>query len=202
MKEYREKNEKNLNLENQVIMEFDAISENESLARVVVASVLTRFNPTLDEIEDIKTAVSEAVTNAIVHGYGKKYIELFHDETIKKVRLEIKTDNDANLFIDVCDEGIGINDIEKAMQPSFTTDAEGERSGMGFAFMEAFMDEVKVESIPMHGTTVHMSKKLSYNKNLIEALKSNEIHDDMPNINISKINTSLQFALWNSEEEI
>lgn len=202
MKEYINNNEQDIKFENHVSIEFDAISDNESLARVVVASALTRLNPTIDEIEDIKTAVSEAVTNSIVHGYGQKYRVLFKDEKVNKVKLEIRIDNEGCLFVDVCDKGIGINDIEKAMQPSFTTDAEGERSGMGFAFMEAFMDEVKVESIPMHGTTVHMSKKMKLNKTMIEELNTNEIHDDMPHINIAKINTSLQFALWNSDGDI
>ena len=129
-------------------MEIESRSENEEFARVVTAVFMSRLNPTLEEIDDIKTAVSEAVTNAVIHGYqggeGTIYIEtgIAGQEATVIVR----------------DLGVGIPDIEKAMEPMYTTDLSGERSGMGFSFMEAFMDEVKVESEPGKGTTVTLKK--------------------------------------------
>lgn len=133
---------------NEMTIIFDSRPVNESLARVAVASFCTVFNPTLEEISDIKTAVSEAVSNCIIHGY---------EGEIKKITLHCRRE-DQVLLIDVCDEGMGIADIEKAMEPLFTTKPEKERSGMGFTFMEAFMDELKVESKPGAGTKVHMKK--------------------------------------------
>ncbi|MBR6616147.1 MAG: anti-sigma F factor [Lachnospiraceae bacterium] len=128
---------------------FDSLSENEEFARVVVAVFATRMNPTLEEIDDIKTAVSEAVTNAVIHGYqngeGIIYIEAAVEENV--------------LSITVSDDGIGISDIEKAMEPMFST-CPDERSGMGFSFMEAFMDRVEVISSPGKGTSVTMRKKI------------------------------------------
>lgn len=128
---------------------FDSLSENEEFARVVVAVFATRMNPTLEEIDDIKTAVSEAVTNAVIHGYqngeGIIYIEAAVEENV--------------LSITVSDDGIGISDIEKAMEPMFSTRPD-ERSGMGFSFMEAFMDRVEVISSPGKGTSVTMRKKI------------------------------------------
>ena len=128
---------------------IDSKSENESFARVAVAAFCTRLDPTLEEITDIKTAVSEAVTNCIVHGYeggkGKIYIN---------VNI---TGNTAEVIVK--DNGVGIENIEKAMEPLYTTRPELDRSGMGFAFMEAFMDELEVESQPGQGTTVRMKKK-------------------------------------------
>ena len=124
------------------------ISENESFARTVVAAYMTRLDPTFEELADVKTAVSEAVTNSIIHGYGKE-----------KGKIEIHcTIKGKTIHISVQDWGIGIEDIDKAMEPLYTTKPEWERSGMGFAFMEAFMDEVQVESVPGKGTTVWMKK--------------------------------------------
>ena len=129
---------------------IDSKSENESFARVAVAAFCTRLDPTLEEITDIKTAVSEAVTNCIVHGYeggkGKIYIN---------VNI---TGNTAEVIVK--DNGVGIEDIEKAMEPMYTTKPEQERSGMGFSFMEAFMDELEVSSARNKGTTVIMRKKI------------------------------------------
>ena len=129
---------------------IDSKSENESFARVAVAAFCTRLDPTLEEITDIKTAVSEAVTNCIVHGYeggkGKIYIN---------VNI---TGNTAEVIVK--DNGIGIENIEKAMEPLYTTKPEQERSGMGFSFMEAFMDELEVSSARNKGTTVIMRKKI------------------------------------------
>ena len=128
---------------------FDSRSENEEFARVVVAVFATRINPTLEEIDDIKTAVSEAVTNAVIHGYqngeGTILIEAAVEENV--------------LSVTVSDDGVGISNIEKAMEPMFSTLPE-ERSGMGFSFMEAFMDRVEVISSPGGGTSVTMRKKI------------------------------------------
>lgn len=130
-------------------MKIDSLSENEEFARVVVAVFASRLDPTLEEIDDIKTAVSEAVTNAVIHGYqngeGTIYLEAAAEENV--------------LTVTVQDDGVGIADVEKAMEPMFTT-AKGERSGMGFSFMEAFMDQVEVISAPGKGTSVTMRKKI------------------------------------------
>ncbi|MDE6619222.1 MAG: anti-sigma F factor [Lachnospiraceae bacterium] len=134
---------------NEICMEFDAISENEGLARIVIAAFLARVDPTVDEIEDVKTAVSEAVTNAIIHGYGEKGGRVF-------MRASLSPENE--LSVEVSDKGVGIADVEQAMQPLFTTGAANERSGMGFSFMEAFMDRLEVESSVGEGTCVHMWK--------------------------------------------
>lgn len=145
----------NMEFLNEMKLCFQARSENESFARVAVAGFLTYLNPTLEEIEDIKTAVSEAVTNAIIHGYEEK------ETAIVYVSSMIYRDEEGYLLqVVVEDTGKGIADIEKAMEPMFTTKPELERSGMGFAFMEAFMDDVQVESEVMKGTTVTLSKRL------------------------------------------
>lgn len=144
-----------MELVNEMKLCFQARSENESFARVAVAGFLTYLNPTLEEIEDIKTAVSEAVTNAIIHGYEEKETAMVY------VSGMIYRDEEGPLLqVVVEDTGKGIADIEKAMEPMFTTKPELERSGMGFAFMEAFMDDVQVESEVLKGTTVTLSKRL------------------------------------------
>ncbi len=131
-------------------LEIGSDSRNESFARVVVAVFASRLDPTLEEIDDIKTAVSEAVTNAVVHGYrggeGSIYIEAAAEGR--------------ELTVTVRDSGAGIADVAKAMEPMYTTDCTGERSGMGFAFMEAFMDQVEVWSEPGKGTAVTMKKRI------------------------------------------
>ena len=134
----------------QMTVEFDSLSKNESFARVVVAAFVARLNPTVDEIADIKTAVSEAVTNSIIHGYENKN---------GKIKIETEIDKDQVTVI-VTDYGIGIADVKKAMEPMYTSKPELERSGMGFAFMEAFMDEVHIASTPGRGTCVEMKKRL------------------------------------------
>lgn len=132
-------------------MEIESLSRNEEFARVVVSVFMARMNPTLEELDDVKTAVSEAVTNAVIHGYqGNGGI----------IYLEVKILGQ-ELTVTVKDTGIGIPNIPQAMEPMFTTDPEGERSGMGFSFMEAFMDEVSVESEPGKGTVVTMKKKIN-----------------------------------------
>lgn len=134
----------------EMTMEFDSFSSNEGFARVAVAAFAARLDPTMEEITDIKTAVSEAVTNCIIHGYAK---------TKGKIRVECKIQEN-ELFITISDRGCGIADIKKAMEPLYTSKPELERSGMGFAFMEAFMDQLRVSSIPSGGTVVQMSKKI------------------------------------------
>ena len=136
--------------QNWMQMFFEAKSENESLARIAVASFITPLNPTLEEMEDVKTAISEAVTNAIIHGY---------EEGTGTIYIRCRLEGDL-LEVEVEDKGIGIWDIEQAMEPLFTTKPEQERSGMGFSFMEAFMDEVEVTSALGQGTIVFMKKKL------------------------------------------
>ncbi len=135
---------------NQMQLQFDAKSVNESFARVAVAAFLTELNPTMDEMADIKTAVSEAVTNAIIHGYQLKEGQVRLACKVQGMQVEIRVE----------DEGVGIADVEKAMEPFFTTKPEMERSGMGFAFMEAFMDEVEVISTLGKGTLVIMRKEI------------------------------------------
>ena len=131
-------------------MEIESLSKNEELARVVTAVFMSRLDPTLEELDDVKTAVSEAVTNAVIHGYqegeGIIYMELQAEEQ--------------ELTVLVRDTGVGIRDVKNAMEPMYTTDKSGERSGMGFSFMEAFMDQVLVESEPGRGTLVTMKKKI------------------------------------------
>lgn len=142
-------------------MEFDALSENEGFARVAVAAFLTSLDPTLEEVEDVKTAVSEAVTNCIIHGYGPGYEVKNQSAAFPKIYIHCVIEQD-KVFIEIRDEGIGIENIKQAMEPLFTTKPELERSGMGFAFMEAFMDKLLVESIPLRGTTVKMEKQCGH----------------------------------------
>ena len=135
---------------NEMTIIFDSRPENEGLARVTAAAFCTQLNPTLEEVADLKTAVSEAVSNCIIHGYQGEV----HKIRMKCVRKE------RTIYLDIEDDGIGIADVEKAMEPLYTTRADQDRSGMGFTFMEAFMDEVKVTSQVGKGTCVHMSKKI------------------------------------------
>lgn len=130
--------------------EMESLSKNEEFARVVVAVFMSRMNPTLDELDDVKTAVSEAVTNAIIHGYGNQ-------EGMVRVEASI-LGNELELYIR--DQGKGIADLKQALEPMYTSDKTGERSGMGFSFMEAFMDYLSVDSTPGEGTTVHMKKRI------------------------------------------
>ena len=134
---------------NSMRLEFDAVSANEGLARMAVAAFVAELDPTLEELSDVKTAVSEAVTNAIIHGY---------EGEPGKVCMECMLQGDV-LSVVITDYGVGIADLEQAMQPLFTTKPELERSGMGFAFMEAFMDDLEVQSTPGRGTVVFMKKK-------------------------------------------
>lgn len=131
-------------------LEFSSQSENEGFARVAVGAFIAGLNPTIDELADVKTAVSEAVTNAIIHGYDLKEGMVWITCAIKEQDVEIS----------VIDTGKGIENIDKAREPLYTTRPELERSGMGFTFMEAFMDEVWVSSGKNQGTRVTMRKKI------------------------------------------
>lgn len=135
---------------NEMTIEFDSRSCNEGFARVAVAAFCTQLNPTLEEVADIKTAVSEAITNCIIHGY---------ESEVKKIRIQCVVSG-REMEIHIIDFGKGIDNVEKAMEPLYTTKPEMNRSGMGFAFMEAFMDQVLVISEPGKGTEVHMKKTI------------------------------------------
>lgn len=140
-----------MRITNQMEISFLSIPENESFARVAVSAFAVQLNPTLDVLADIKTAVSEAVTNAIVHGYC---------DTMGIVKIEAILRENGMLKLVVSDEGCGIKDVEEAMQPFFTSQPEKERSGMGFSVMQTFMDQVEVMSEPGKGTRVIMEKKI------------------------------------------
>lgn len=136
---------------NEMQIVFDARSENEGFARVAVAAFVSYLDPTMDELADIKTAVSEAVTNCIIHGYQQRPGRIFLEGAIEQRRLTVS----------ITDEGVGIPDISQAMEPLYTSKPELERSGMGFSFMEAFMDEVQVYSSPGKGTRVVMVREIA-----------------------------------------
>lgn len=142
--------------ENEMELVFESRSVNEGFARVAVAAFMTQLNPTLEEVSDVKTAVSEAVTNAIIHGYEKE---------VKKIWIRCRL-NEQTLYIEVEDRGQGIADVTKAMEPLFTTKPELERSGMGFSFMEAFMDGIEVDSEVGRGTIVKMQKIIGKGREL------------------------------------
>ncbi|MFI3200328.1 MAG: anti-sigma F factor [Eubacteriales bacterium] len=138
-------------MKNEMELIFDANSTNEGFARVAVAAFTTNLNPTLEEIADIKTAVSEAVTNAIIHGY----------DGLRDGKIKIKCSTDKEVLdLYIVDQGCGISNVKQAMEPLYTTKSDMERSGMGFAFMEAFMDELSVETQVGSGTTIHMRKQI------------------------------------------
>ena len=133
---------------------FPAKSVNESFALTVVSSFVSQLDPRLGELSDLKTAVSEAVTNCIVHAYRDRTGEL-------PVMLSAEYYSGGRVVVVIKDKGCGIEDVEKAMEPLFTTDAESERSGMGFTVMESFCDRVKVTSKPGKGTSVRLEKRIS-----------------------------------------
>ncbi|MEK3853279.1 MULTISPECIES: anti-sigma F factor [Cytobacillus] len=144
-------------MKNVMNLEFSALSQNESFARVTVAAFIAQLDPTMDELTEIKTVVSEAVTNSIIHGYendpnGVVYISVLIEDGF--IDLTIK------------DKGLGIMDVEEARQPLFTTKPELERSGMGFTIMENFMDEIEIQSQPGIGTEIRLRKHLSNSKML------------------------------------
>lgn len=139
-----------MNDTNEMVLEFESKSQNESFARTVVAAFAAQLDPTIEELSDIKTAVSEAVTNSIIHGYV---------DCVGIIRMYCKVTNN-ELTVEIRDTGVGIENIQKAMEPLYTTRPELERSGMGFSFMEAFMDKLEVESTPSMGTLIRMKKKI------------------------------------------
>ncbi|RKQ37715.1 anti-sigma F factor [Oceanobacillus halophilus] len=142
-------------MRNEMVVEFSSISENEAFARVTVGAFITQLDPTMDELTEIKTVVSEAVTNAIIHGYN--------NEPDHKIKIKCVIDN-GEIELIIQDTGIGIGDIEKARQPLYTSKPELERSGMGFTIIENFMDSVKVTSSPTEGTKLCMKKQLVKSK--------------------------------------
>lgn len=138
-------------MDNRMCLEFASKSENESFARVVVAAFVTQLNPTLEEVEDLKMVVSEAVTNAIIHGYqSEEDHSVFLECVLRGQEVELT----------IMDHGVGIEDVQKARQPMFSTKVEEERSGMGFTFMETLMDRMEVYSKVQSGTTVKMYKTI------------------------------------------
>ena len=138
---------------NRLDFALSALSVNEGVARSLVGSAVSLLDPTLEELADVKCSVSEAVTNAIVHGYGSPSGTVY---------ISVKLYADRSVQIEVRDKGRGIADVEEARRPLFTTDETGERSGMGFTVMETFMDTLHVTSAPGRGTRVTMTKRLSY----------------------------------------
>ena len=187
----------NKSKENNMTLEFDAKSENESLARIAVASFLTEIDPTIEEINDIKTAVSEAVTNSIVHGYneGPGKITLKCKLVCNQYEKQDTYTVSSFITIEIKDLGVGITNIEKAREPLFTTKPEFERSGMGFMFMEMFMDKVDVISEPRKGTTVIMEKKLK------KVIEKNSIKSSQYNSKLMSHTNSKSIGLVNSKEK-
>ncbi|HLR08178.1 MAG TPA: anti-sigma F factor [Bacillota bacterium] len=142
-------------MKNEMSLEFLSVSENESFARVTVAAFVSQLDPTMDELTEIKTVVSEAVTNAIIHGYNN---EPNHLVSITCVLAE------GEIELTIQDNGVGIRDVDEARTPLYTSKPELERSGMGFTIIENFMDSVEVISHPDEGTIVHMTKQLAKSK--------------------------------------
>lgn len=136
---------------NEMHLKFLSKSSNESFARSAVAAFVLELDPTITELADIKTAVSEAVTNAIVHGYQRESGMIY---------IDVKLTDENNVIIKIRDKGVGIEDIKQAMQPLFTTAESEERAGLGFAVMQSFTDNVKVTSAPQKGTTVTLKKRI------------------------------------------
>ncbi len=138
-------------MKNKVKFYFSSLSSNEAFARNVIASFILPLNPTISEITDIKTAVSEAVTNSIVHGYP---------DSVGDIEISAEIDGQ-DVHIEISDDGVGIDDLQKALEPFYSTKIESERSGMGFTIMKTFMDEVTVISAKNSGTKVRMCKKIN-----------------------------------------
>ncbi|MBE6857177.1 MAG: anti-sigma F factor [Ruminococcus sp.] len=143
-----------MNVINEIKFTMPSLSVNESVARSVVSSFLIQSDPTVEELSDIRTAVSEAVTNSVVHGYR---------HTKGKIELTMKLLENREIYIKIRDKGCGIADVEQAMEPLFTTAPEEERSGLGFSLMQTFMDKLTVKSTVGKGTTIIMRKRLENN---------------------------------------
>lgn len=155
MKGSKNKNGLTDSVRNIMKLRIPSLSVNESMARSAVAAFCAQLDPSAPEIADIKCAVSEAVTNCIVHAYR---------DTIGEIYIEVALCGENEIRIQIRDKGCGIEDVEVARRPLYTTDAEGERSGMGFTVMESFMDKVKIKSKPGGGTTVQLYKTLNGRK--------------------------------------
>ena len=140
-----------MKIQNQMKLEFESRSVNESFARMAVAAFVSQLDPTVDEISDIKTAVSEAVTNCIVHAYT---------DFIGRIYITAQITMDGRVIIKVKDKGLGIADVKKAMEPLFTTGSPDERSGLGFSVMQSLMDKVRVRSKPGGPTTVTLERRI------------------------------------------
>ncbi len=158
--------------DNEMKLEFSSKTNNEAFARIAVAAFVSQLDPTIDELSDIKTAVSEAVTNCIIHGYGE------NSDGIVKIEARIFLDT---VQIEISDTGKGIEDVEMAMRPLYTSKPDLERSGMGFTIMESFMDEMKVESALGFGTKVFLKKKITPKTN-----EENIYQDNIEYINEKK----------------
>ncbi len=148
--------------ENKMKIVFDSRSENEGFARMVASAFILELDPTLEEMNDFKTAVSEAVSNCVIHAYNHGDGDITME--IRTFILDEDMENKGYIETVISDSGCGIMDIEKAMEPLYTTKPEEERSGMGFAFMEAFMDELRCESVKDVGTTIYMKKYIKVNE--------------------------------------
>ncbi len=178
--------------DNEMKLEFSSKTCNEAFARIAVAAFVSQLDPTIDELSDIKTAVSEAVTNSIIHGYSDT-------DGIVKIEAKIYLDT---VQIEIIDNGKGIEDVEMAMRPLYTSKPDLERSGMGFTIMESFMDEIRVESALGFGTKVFMKKKISakseesVDEEKVEYMKNDNEYIDSENKkeveNVSKENVDLE----------
>ena len=142
-----------MSINNKIKLTFLSLSQNESFARSVISCFALQLNPSISQISDIKTAVSEAVTNAIVHGYPGRVGEITIEAWI----------DDCVLHINVFDNGAGIKNVDQALEPFYTTREDEERSGMGFTIMQSFMDDMQVESVDGEGTKIYMSKIIKAN---------------------------------------
>ena len=178
--------------DNEMKLEFSSKTSNEAFARIAVAAFVSQLDPTIDELSDIKTAVSEAVTNSIIHGYGD-------NDGIVKIEAKIFLDT---VQIEISDTGKGIEDVEMAMRPLYTSKPDLERSGMGFTIMESFMDEIKVESALGFGTKVLLKKKIQQKNDETNVIKNNieYISDEKDEANI-KQNENIEESKLNQDLE-
>ena len=173
--------------DNEMKLEFSSKTSNEAFARIAVAAFVSQLDPTIDELSDIKTAVSEAVTNSIIHGYGED------NDGIVKIEAKIFLNT---VQIEISDNGKGIEDVEMAMRPLYTSKPDLERSGMGFTIMESFMDEIKVESALGLGTKVFLKKKITPKTN------EEELKDDVSQNAENYINQNIENRQSNISEDL
>lgn len=173
--------------DNEMKLEFSSKTSNEAFARIAVAAFVSQLDPTIDELSDIKTAVSEAVTNSIIHGYGED------SDGIVKIEAKIFLNT---VQIEISDNGKGIEDVEMAMRPLYTSKPDLERSGMGFTIMESFMDEIKVQSALGLGTKVFLKKKITPKTN------EEELKDDVSQNAENYINQNIENRQSNINEDL